>query len=340
MPSFNGVSGRALFWAGFAQLVEGRLEGFVRACEGVDRIVFGGLAFPVCHVAEASGVPCFWCSPAPHVATRAFADPFFTAAWYATPRLWRATYVLEEQLRLQTSAHIIDRWRREVLGLPRVGRLAVARHVRSLVRGVLCNSSAHLVARPMDWPQTAHMTGTWRLPRGSWTPSPELRDFLAAGEPPVYIGFGSMADRDPQGFAELAAEAVRRAGTRAVISGLPVRSRDDLFVVEGIPHDALFPRMAAVVHHGGAGTCAAAVEAGVPSIVVPSAYDQHFWAERLHALGVAGEPLAARGLRASALAAALREVRRDGLRRRSAALQRAVQGEDGVSAAIGIIESA
>ncbi len=246
---------------------------------------------------------------------------------------------VEEQLRLQTSAHIIDRWRQEVLGLPRVGRRMMARHARGLVRAVLCNSSAHLVPRPPDWPETAHVTGHWRLPKSNWAPSPALRQFLDAGEPPVHIGFGSMVDRDPEGFARLAAAAVRRAGRRAVISGLPVRPTEDVFVVEDVPHDELFPLMAAAVHHGGAGTTAATLEAGVPSVVVPSAYDQHFWAARLHALGVAGEPLPARRLRTSALAAALGEAVGAGLRRRATVLQRAVREEDGVRRAVEVIET-
>jgi len=340
VPTFNGLTGRALFWAGYTSVLADRLEGFVQACVGADAIVFGGLAFPVCHLAEALGVPCLWASPAPHVATRAFADPFFAGSWYATAATWRASYAVEEQLRLQTSAHLVDRWRRDVLGLPRVGRRALGRHVRGLVRGVLCNSSAVLVPRPADWPGTAHVTGHWRLPTTSWTPSPALRDFLDAGEPPIHIGFGSMADRDPEGFARLATEAVRRAGVRAVISGLPVEPSDDVFVLDGAPHDALLPRIAAAVHHGGAGTTAATLEAGVPSVVVPSAYDQFFWAARLQRLGVAGRPLVARGLRAVVLAAAIREVGGVGVRRRAKGLQRAVQGEDGVRTAVGIIEAA
>ncbi len=340
VPTFTGLTGRALFWAAFTRVVEDRLEGFVRACEGADAIVFGGLAFPVCHVAEAMGVPCFWASPAPHVPTRAFADPFFAGSWYATSATYGATYLVEEQLRLQTSAHIVDRWRREVLGLPRIGRRALARHVRGLVQGVLCNSSVHLVPRPADWPETVHVTGHWRLPKTDWAPSPALREFLEAGEPPVHIGFGSMADRDPEGFARLAIEAVRRAGVRAVISGLPVKPTKDVFVVEDVPYEGLLPRMTAAVHHGGAGTTAATLESGVPSVVVPSAYDQHFWAARLHALGVASAPLPARGLRASVLATALREVVGAGLRRRAMALQRAVQEENGVRRAMDVIEDA
>ncbi len=144
--------------------------------------------------------------------------------------------------------------------------------------------------------------------------APKLEEFLAAGEPPVYVGFGSMTDPDPGAATRLVLEAVERAGVRAVLSqgwaglgraALP----EDVMEVGPVCHASLFARVAAVVHHGGAGTTTTAARAGVPQIVVPHVMDQFHWAHRVLRLGLGPPPLRRRGLRAEQLALALRSVR-------------------------------
>ena len=142
---------------------------------------------------------------------------------------------------------------------------------------------------------------------------PKLTSFLAAGAPPVYVGFGSMPDAKPDATTHLIVEAVARAGCRAVISAgwaelgggaLP----EGVFVTGSVPHAALFARCAAVVHHGGAGTTTTAARAGVPQVVVPHVVDQFYWARRVHALGIAPPHIPRPKLTASALAESLEAV--------------------------------
>jgi UDP:flavonoid glycosyltransferase YjiC (YdhE family) len=170
-------------------------------------------------------------------------------------------------------------------------------------------------------------------------------DFLAAGLPPVYIGFGSMTARDPRELTNIAVEALRAAGQRGVLlsgwAGLGTDSEvpDHVCVVTDVPHAWLFPRVAAVVHHGGAGTTAAGLRAGVPTIVTPVGGDQPFWGARVARLGAGPPPIPPRELTAARLAAAIRTATADvGMRRRAAALGERIRAEDGVGGAVAAFE--
>jgi UDP:flavonoid glycosyltransferase YjiC (YdhE family) len=195
--------------------------------------------------------------------------------------------------------------------------------------------SPSVVPRPADWPEPLKVTGYWWPARpAGWTPPPALVDFLAAGPPPVFVGFGSMAPGHGSRLAAPVLAAVRRAGVRAVVqagwSGLDVGAADDVLSVGELPHDWLFPRVAAVVHHAGAGTTAAGLRAGVPAVPVPVLADQPFWARRLAALGVAPPPLPLSSLTADRLAAALRAVTTDPhYAARAAAIAARLSTEDG-----------
>jgi sterol 3beta-glucosyltransferase len=146
-----------------------------------------------------------------------------------------------------------------------------------------------VIARPDDWPSKAYMTGYWSLPESQNTPSssldPALEAFLNAGPPPVYIGFGSMVSRDATRLVGAAVAGLKKAGLRGVIARgwaqLPKLNADHVHFIDAAPHDQLFPRCQAIVHHGGAGTVGAALAAGKPSLIVPFMVDQPWWAERL-----------------------------------------------------------
>ena len=146
------------------------------------------------------------------------------------------------------------------------------------------------------------------------TPLPEkLETFLDAGPPPVYVGFGSMTDPDPQRSTALLLDAIDRAGVRAIVSegwaGLGrVSLPSHVEVIGAVDHSTLFRRVAVVVHHGGAGTTTTAARAGVPQILVPHVLDQFHWAARIQRLGVGPPPLMRRKLTADGLAHHLRAV--------------------------------
>ncbi|MBS7457298.1 glycosyltransferase [Coralloluteibacterium stylophorae] len=184
------------------------------------------------------------------------------------------------------------------------------------------------------------MTGAWPLAAGEgWAPSPALQAFLDAGPAPVYIGFGSMGDTDPARTTRIALEALARAGRRGLIAtgwgGLRADALpDDVFAIDHAPHDWLFARMAAVVHHGGAGTTHAVLRAGRGSVICPFFGDQPFWGRRVYALGAAPAPIAQRRLSAPALAAAIEAATGDAVATRAQALGARLREEDGVATAV------
>jgi sterol 3beta-glucosyltransferase len=210
---------------------------------------------------------------------------------------------------------------------------------------VLHGFSQYVQPRPQDWPESAYVTGYWFLDHESdWQPSPELAQFLDAGDPPVYVGFGSMAGRNPQRLTRIVVDAIQQAGVRGIIAtGWGGMSADNLpetiFKVDNVPHDWLFPRMAAVVHHGGAGTTAAGLLAGRPTVICPFIVDQPYWGARVQALGAGSEPIPQKQLTAEKLAAAIREVTSSAsIRQNAESLGEKMRQEDGVATAVEIIE--
>jgi UDP:flavonoid glycosyltransferase YjiC (YdhE family) len=206
---------------------------------------------------------------------------------------------------------------------------------------VINGFSQHVLPRPSDWTPNSQLTGYWFLNQQRWQPSDALSAFLASGPKPVYIGFGSMVSNQAKTFTETILKAVQKSGQRAVLAtgwggleGEEGPKSDRIFFLHHAPHDQLFPLMSAAVHHGGAGTTAAAVRAGIPSIIVPFFGDQPFWAHRLHALGVAPPALERKTLTSDALASALVAVRQADIVEKAEALGQSVRAEDGISQAI------
>ena len=209
---------------------------------------------------------------------------------------------------------------------------------------VLYGFSRHVVPLPGDRRRTRLATGYWVLPTPEdWVPPPGLEAFIAADGPVVSIGFGSMAADDPAAMTEMVAGAVRDAGVRAVLlsgwGALAAHEHPDLFVVDAVPHDWLFPRVRAVVHHGGAGTTGAGLRGGVPSVVVPFGMDQPFWASRVRALGAGPDPIPRKRLTRDRLADALRTAVTDRpMQAAAAGVGRVLRQEDGLAAAIAALE--
>ena len=189
-----------------------------------------------------------------------------------------------------------------------------------------------------------HVTGYWtRATEASWRPPAGLDAFLARGGPVVSIGFGSMAADDPVAVTEMVLGAVREAGVRAVLlagwGGLQTLADENVYCADMLPHDWLFPRVDAAVHHGGAGTTGAALQSGTPAIVVPFTMDQPFWGARVAALGVGPSPIPRRRLSQARLAEALARTLSDfGMRERASNLGARIRAENGVAEAVGQLE--
>lgn len=234
---------------------------------------------------------------------------------------------------------------RQALGLKQASFWGPYRAMAQSAEPVLYGYSRHVLPRPDDWTENCHVTGYWFLePPADWKPGAELAAFLEAGAPPVYIGFGSMGSRDPEKAANIALEALRLSGQRGILAtgwgGMKAAELPaHVHVVSSVPHSWLFERMTAVVHHGGAGTTAAALRAGVPSVITPFMGDQPFWGKRVADLGVGTLPIPRKKLSAEGLADAITEAVSDSaMRQRAKALAEKIRGEDGVGNAVALID--
>lgn len=200
--------------------------------------------------------------------------------------------------------------------------------------------SKHLFERPSDWNENWQVTGYLFDDDPQWSPPQELTDFLAAGEAPVYIGFGSMPDSKPEATTRTIIEAVQKTGKRAVIlkgwAGLGSGDLpENIHVLSYAPHSWLFPKMAAVIHHGGAGTTASAFRAGVPQTVVPHNADQPYWGRRVQAMGVGTNPIPRKKLNVKNLSHAIQTLTSNSTMRENArVLGEKIQQEDGLSEAM------
>lgn len=317
-----------------------------RACQDATAII-GSFTTDVlvASFAEKLGVPQFSALLQP--ATLATRDG---AAAMDAPRPHRISWLnyltarlLVEPVMWRLNRRLVKRLRAEVLHLPpqswRDYRAALGRTL------ILLGYSRHVIPHPADWPPNVHTTGYWFLPPDEhWEPPTSLEAFLAAGPPPICVGFGSMPASDPQQLADLLLQAVEGSGQRAILlSGWAGLRADTLpptvLSLAAAPHDWLFPRMAAVVHHGGAGTTAAGLRAGVPSVLVPHLGDQFHWGRRIAALGIGPPPIPRRSLTAEKLGAAIRIAATSGaMRQRAQALSERIRAEDGIAEAVRRIE--
>ncbi|MEW5985541.1 MAG: glycosyltransferase [Chloroflexota bacterium] len=316
-----------------------------QACQDTDLILYQVLTtFGATSISEKTGIPAF---PAflQHVhPTRAFSSPM------AMPqprfgRLYnRLTYPLGELIFWPVSRPLVNQWRAERLNLPpyRFGR--PFHRFQRPGQPWLYGFSPYVIPKPREWGADVHVTGYWRLPPSNgWQPPAALLDFLAAGPPPVYVGFGSMNNRHPAEATEITLKALELCGRRGILlTGWGGLSDSDLpetvFKLDYVPHDWLFPRMAAVVHHGGMGTTAAGLRAGIPSIVVPFFSDQPFWAGRVTALGVGPRPIPRQKLTVEKLAAAICQATTDtAMQARAADLGLRLRAEDGVATAVSLV---
>lgn len=318
------------------------LPAAVDASRDADLVVFATLAAIGPTVAEVVGAAAVAAHLQPQTPTRAFgptgAPGVRDAPGVLRRPLWRLTDRLLWKAFLPTLA--AQRSRRGLAELPAgppatwpVGRRPPTVYGYSPV----------VVPTPGDWPSDVHVTGYWTAPDDpSYEPPAALAAFLAAGPPPVYVGFGSMPDRDARGLAESALTAARRAGGRVVLlsgwSGLAAADDPDVLVVDDVSHRWLFPRVAAVVHHGGAGTTAAGLRAGRPTVVVPFFSDQFFWGRRVAALGAGPLPIAREKLTTAALTDAIGDALRPPRVAAAMGLGAKLAAEDGTAAAVTVLE--
>lgn len=332
--SGTGVGKLARLAAAARSMTAPMAEALLEAARGHDVLLVSGALVPPGHaIAEGLGLPSMGVWLQPLAATREFG-----ATMLGSPSLGplgnRFTAHAVRRALEQVYTGMVPALRRE-LGLPRQGPGAAYRSRERRAWPVFHGFSPLVVPRPGDWRPGLEVAGYWWPYEVSTELPPELEAFLAAGPPPVFVGLGSATLPDPERVSALLVDALRRAGLRGVVqhgwAGLAANG-DDMLTVGEVPHAALFPRVAAVVHHAGAGTTGAGLRAGVPAVPVPIQFDAGFWARRLVALGVAPDAVPLRRLSAGRLAAALtRAVNDPGYRDRAAALGARIRAEDGVA---------
>ena len=308
---------------------------YFAACEGSELIIY----HPGCAIgyfaAQLFGVPAVLASPFPMHRTRAYPSVVLYGRVPTNRLTVSLSYtMIQSMLWLAAKDSIKGFWRTRFGGLPAQFGMPFERHNYAKAPALI-SCSNHVFARPADWNPHIHQHGYWFVKEAQeYTPSATLRTFLDHPDTPIYVGFGSMTGINPQpGLAELVVAAIVQSGRRAVVSGLGHLPDlpDTIMAVDAVPHTWLFPRMAAVCHHGGAGTSAAGFAAGVPSIIVPFANDQFAWGQRAFDLGVGTAPIPRKSLTASNLATAIQQTTQPQLCAEAANLAAQIATEQGAA---------
>ena len=322
-------------------------RGGLAACEGMELIIAGlGGMFIGVSLAEKLGIQFMQAHYVPFSPTRAYPNALFPKVpSFLNNTLNRMSYRMAQQMMWQGFRSADTVARQQVLGLPRASFWGPFGSDRVMQSPILYCYSPAVLPPPEDWDERMHVTGYWFLdPVDEWTPPVDLLEFLQAGAPPIFIGFGSMSPRNPEAMMQVILQALARTQQRAIIlsgwgglhsSDLP----DSVYLLDSIPFSWLFPRVAAVVHHGGAGTTSAGLRAGVPSIIVPFFADQPFWGQRVADLGVGPAPIPRKKLTAERLAQAIQTAVTDqAMRQRATDLGARIRSEDGIARAVAVVQ--
>jgi len=317
------------------------------AIQNADFVIQSPASSGALEAAQTLGLPVALAYPVPFAPTRAYPSIFLGRARFSLGAGYnRLTHALMHRMLWGSMSGPMTNTLRKNLNLPAVHSFAQqAVYMRQKGIPSLYGFSEHVLPKPADWDDYQHITGYWFLePLADWQPDPALLQFLENGPPPVYLGFGSINLGDSESKTRLILDALKLTGQRGVVltgwGGLTrLTSPPHIFFVDDVPHNWLFPRMAAVMHHGGAGTTGAGLRAGVPNILTPIGADQFFWAERTVKLGVGPQAPFLKNLTAEKLAQAIHTAVHDpAMRARGAALGEKIRAEDGVARAIEIIE--
>ena len=316
-------------------------EGGLRAAQGMEIVLagLGGLFIGIA-IAEKLDIPLVQAYVVPFSPTREMSSVL-------TPKLPsvlnRVSHQLTRQLMWQGFRSADTIARKKVLNIPAAPLLGPYDSKSTHNMPILYGFSPSVIPAPSDWNDQTHITGFWFVDEADdWQPPAALLDFLQAGPAPIYIGFGSMSSRAPEQTADLIIQALKLTNQRAILlsgwGGLQKANiPDSIFMIDAIPHSWLFPRVSAVVHHGGASTTAAGLKAGVPSVIIPFFGDQPFWGQRVAELGVGSKPIPRKKLTAERLANAIQEVvTNEDMRQRAAKLGKQIQTENGIESAVEI----
>jgi len=321
------------------------LPACLAACLRSDSILYSTLAIAGPHAGEKLGCPSFPLLLHPTYPTGEFPA---LMAWSGRqrPRMYNlVTHLMVDHVMNRVTRSAVNRWRQGELRLPPVPLRGNEQRLRKRQIPHFMGYSRHVLPRPADWGEHVHVTGYWFLPmHQGWQPPPALVEFLQRGPPPVYVGFGSLTLRNPSALTRMIVSALEMSGHR----GLLLRGWGNLgeialpktiLTIDSIPHEWLFPQVAAVVHHGGSGTTAAGLRSGVPTITIPFFFDQSFWAKRVVALGAGPDFIPYSSLTAQKLAQAIRSATGDSAIKMAARqIASKLRAENGVENMVAVLE--
>lgn len=342
-PNTNAFTYLPRLWKGVRDAAPQMLSDMMESCRNADAMVCNFFGSVFYSIAEKFDIPCIQTQLFPMDPTGDF--PISAVRnQHLGSLVNKTTYRLGYFVIGSVEKQILHSWRFEN-GMPeRKPSFSPDYRVGTHTIPVIYAISSSLVPRPAEWDSRIRVSGFWfdESPV-SWSPPPALEDFLANGAPPVYIGFGSMNSGDMNKLISISLRSLHAAGLRAVFStgwnGRDLKSAGSVFFTENIPHDWLFPRVSAVVHHAGAGTTAAGLRYGKPTLAIPFAGDQAFWGNQVRRAGCGPRPIPRTALSVRKMTAALTDLvsnssYRDSARRISEAFAR----EHGVRTAADIIE--
>ncbi|KAI1478481.1 glycosyltransferase family 1 protein [Daldinia eschscholtzii] len=270
------------------------------ACQGSDLLIESPSAMAGIHIAEALAIPYFRAFTMPWTRTRAYPHAFVMPEHKMGGAYNYVTYVMFDNVFWKATAHQINRWRNNILGLPNTN----LEKLQPNKVPFLYNFSPAVVAPPLDYSDWIRVTGYWFLDEGAeWTPPDDLMNFIQQARKDekklVYVGFGSIIVPDPAKMTQEVIDAVLKADVRCVLSkgwsdrlgnkdaAVPEQTLPpEIFQIKSAPHDWLFSQMDAAAHHGGSGTTGASLRAGIPTIIRPFFGDQFFFGSRVEDLGV------------------------------------------------------
>lgn len=308
-----------------------------------DAIIANPPSFAHIHCAEALGIPLQLVFTFPYTPTQAFPHPLASIKKSNVDPGYTnfISYPLVEMMTWQGLGDLVNNFRVKTLNLDPVSTLWAPGATYRMHVPFTYLWSPGLVPKPEDWGDEIDVSGFVFLDLATaFQPPKELLDFLDAGEPPIYIGFGSIVVDDADTFTDMIFEAVEKAGVRALVSrGWGGFGRDDvpdnIFMLDNTPHDWLFPRVKGCVIHGGAGTTAIALKCGLPTMIVPFFGDQHFWGSMVGSSGAGPDPVPYRRLDSDILAEGIRYLLTDEARAAAGEIAESIAREgDGADNAV------
>lgn len=327
------------------ELMIGAQEDQHKACEGADAIVYHPGSILGYFVAKEMGIPSILASPFPMVPTNEYPAIIF----YDKLRLGKLSNKLTHLIFQQgfwkmANTGFKNYWSQKFGALPDDFTNPYPKQ-RTKNHPTIVSLSPSVFPVPKDWPKNVYSYGYWFIEdQSNYVPSEELQQFLADGDAPIYVGFGSVGDKKrATESTDMVLKALRETGKRAIINaGGGMEERDntkDAFFIKSVPHEWLFPYMSAVVHHGGAGTTAAALRSGVPQVIIPFGNDQFAWGRRMNELGVGAKAIPRKELTADNLAAAITFTQSIQVQEKAKQLGAQIKTEKGAKKAAELISS-